>query len=414
MNRFLKLHLYLFEGFTILITLWILGTLFYYIAIYKYTSNISTRDYKITKVNFDIIINESTSSDVEFPVISVNKDGTGRYTGYVILNENQVEVDLLNQFNTIGLEKCFLFEDVKAANVGKNYLSIIGSFFDDFICVILFVIIIIFITFMKINLSKLNFSLIRKSKFSIFKYQYFFSYIIFHLTVLLILPTLYRTYTDFSFNFCFSMDRVYYNAVLFDRKFLFTKQSEDLQIYTKTEYNTSDDYKDHLFFFNNRSFINDPPENTYVLNIALLCVVVWICQINSIFGGDVVKKPLTRRRKIWRVISYILLYLFWLFFLGIGLLDLINQITLYYGLIFHNGVNLGNIYIIKSMIVFYSQIYFYIIFILVSIKKRRLKKEINNKLPIGMPEVALQSDTHTKLLSEESVNINEASQIISE
>jgi hypothetical protein len=398
MNKFIKYHLYLYELFTLLITIWVLCTLIYYIGIYRFSTKITHENYNLIQIGFDISVEENITSDVKFQVRSVSFNDSaplyGAYNGYIIFNGDSDNI--IEQLNDYGAERCFIFQTRREAIMGGTYLNKLGEFFDDAISLILYLLIIVFVVFMKVNLTKLNLLSIKKQEaFSLTKYQYFFSYIIFHLIVLLIIPTLNRRYFDVSYDECFSMSRVYFNSMLFDRKFMFKDQQSSFDIYTRASYSINT-YKDNLFYMHSRDFIINTSENTYVFNILLLCMVVWICKINSIFDYQD-NITVTKRGKLFKIALYVMLYLLWLFFFMIGVLDLIDEMMLYYGFVFHNSHNLLNFHIPKSLVVSYIQIYFYIVFLIYSIKRKRKVNEKKNKN-------SKRGASQIKLLTDDPIN----------
>jgi hypothetical protein len=409
MNKFLKVNLYTYEVLTALITTWVVCTLIYYMAIYRFVTNITDTNYEIVKIGFDVEIGETIYSDVRFTVRSA--DNLGEYSGYVILNKDELENNnVIDELNAIGPEQCFIFETQKEAILGETYLNNLGKSFDDAISIILYTLIIVFVIFMKFNLTKINLSKIKNLKqepFSLFDYQFFFSHVIFHLTVLLIIPTLNKRYIDVSFDFCFSMSKVYYNSMFFDRKFIWESQKELHEFYTKAEY-TGEKYKDGLFFLQSRNFIESASQNNYVLNILLLCIIVWICKINSIFGVEnntsVSNGTISKRRKYIGLGICVLVYGIWLFFLVIGVLELIDEMILYYGFIFHYGKNILNPHIMKSILVFYIQVYFYIVLLVASLQRGEKKIDLYKNYKVNSVR-----SSQIKLLSGEQPGINRTS-----
>jgi hypothetical protein len=394
MNKFLKYHVYFFEFLSSIVTIWILISLIYYVAIYRFESGISSTQPEIVEIGFDIDNSETSETDIKFKVQWVDKASpydsnlNADFNGFVILNGNDTkDIDLKGQFNDFGAENCYLFDSVESAQKGIIYINDIADYVEDTINLILYSLIILFIVFMKVNLSWLNLKKIwskkKKTSFSLFKYQFFFSYLIFHSTVLIILPTLNEILYDSRFKFCYSMGESYFSAMFFDRKFINKYQPDTFEFFTRFTYPMIE-YKDSMFFMHEREFLKTPPKNNYVINTFFLCVLVWICQYKSIFANNntITTKP-TKKKKILLALSYILPYVFWAAFFIVSLLDLFDHLYLYHKFIFYSFSNLLCYNIFKYLFVFYSHVYLYAIlltFSVIGFIRSRRKVELNKSI----------------------------------
>ena len=220
--NFMKCHFYLFEIISIISFIWIISSIFFYCFIYRFYINLKLDNIEVVKLNFNYTINETKYSDV-----TIYADKSSNQSGYIIFNNDKLinkSIDeKIDEINRRGLDTCFIFEKPESLEIAKDYLFFrINAYSADDWNSLIFLLLIMFLIFMKINITKSNFHNLRNSKH--LQENFLFKYIIFNFNIIIILPVTLIKFYDMRFEFCFGFLDNYINSFFYDRKFLFPFQ----------------------------------------------------------------------------------------------------------------------------------------------------------------------------------------------
>lgn len=217
-------------------------------------------------------------------------------------NKNKLIIDPnLKLVQEKGIESCFLFLNPNSAVEALNILFETNSLIHDNWNTIIFLVIILFFFFMKINIFFELIKTLNKFKFenfpNIFQLKNFYVYVIFNGTLFLIIPLLFFGYDDYNYEFCLGFSEAYFNSFLADRQIFLERQKEYFDPYQRESNNGQEDK--NLKFKNNFFFVHDANRNSnnfltrlgYLKNMLFLCVFVWLSGMRNIFN---VKKLKTR------------------------------------------------------------------------------------------------------------------------
>lgn len=260
-------------------------------SIYNYSvasinSNISHNGFLILSKNYFNLYNEqrltnSTSSLTFNEFINSSKNNLSYFSDeknkYLSIVQNK------------GIEHCFIFLDGKYAAEALNILFESRNLMYDNWNSIIFVLIILFFFFMKLNITFELTKILNKFKYedfpNIFKLQNFYIYFIFNGTLIIIIPLLYFGYDDYNFDFCLGFSEAYFNSFFADRQILLEKQIESFDPFQTDIVSESTKYKNDIFFVHNmnRNTSSSIIRLGYLKNMLFLCVFVWISGIRNMF-----------------------------------------------------------------------------------------------------------------------------------
>ena len=369
------------------------------ITLYSSKFNNYSENYNYNKTNID----------------NIDEDDDNEYepNGYIIYNnytfKDDDENEIISKINEKDPYNILIFEN---STLAENFIDQIKN--DSNTCdrfnLILYFIIIFFFIFMKITLFQYVFKLIRKIKtqkvngtttsaenlisqinendeessintnnkkkpifindvLSFLNPINSFYYLIFHLTIVVIIPIIYPDFVEYKIN------NYYYGIVpnLFSSVYYYRSD------YGKDDFENTIDLDNFIITYDNKKkksflshksldFSSYSPKNLnpYMINLIVMISSIWISQIFRPFDLDknvqikeinVKVNKFTYFFKIY-FIPYSLFGL-WLFGLGYGMYYLLDYIYLFHRYLFFNKKKLFDYQISGFLILFYYHIYFY-------------------------------------------------------
>ena len=420
---FIKIHLIIFEVISTLMFLFILGALFYYSIVYKYFSPMKDeKNIGYLNISFSANFSKGVYSDVElkiFPLNQVDKYQSKYLNATILYNKgsykNKNDNEIINEISKAKPNNIFLFEESKIATNFIHRLLSLKTECSSF-NLTLYAIICFFLIFIKITLLKDTYLRLKKIKSSksngkneiytnllaqIHPEEYalnnteeeedenknlyynpvlsFFNpinvyyYIVFHLTIVIILPSIFPSYVEININSYFGfMSNMYYSVYyarsLFGNDIL-NKDNIDLNnlIIHRNVTNMKNLFIRHEFL-NLNDYV---PSNTspYVFNLLIMCGSIWLAQFFHPFDTqgavkieDVDLKK-SRIKKFVKGLAIFLVFCIWGIFIINGLLFEIDAFYLFHRLIHNSSKRILDVKIIFYVILFYYHIVFYVIMI---------------------------------------------------
>ena len=271
---FIKIHLIIFEVISTLIFLFIFGALFYFSIIYKnFSAMKDEKNIKSLDISFSAKFSKGVFADVDvkiFPRNEIDKNQNDKYLNATILYnqanyKGKSEKEIINEISSVNPYNIFLFEDSKIATNFKHRLLSLRTESSSF-NLTLFALISLFLIFIKITLLKDTYLRLKKIKSSksdgknevytnllaqIHPEEYalntneddekknlyynpvlsfinpinVYYYIVFHLTISIIMPSIFPSYTEIYISSYFGFMpnmyySIYYARSLFGKKLL--------------------------------------------------------------------------------------------------------------------------------------------------------------------------------------------------
>ena len=420
---FIKIHLIIFEVISTLIFLFIFGALFYFSIIYKnFSAMKDEKNIKSLDISFSARFSKGVFADVDvkiFPRNEIDKNQNDKYLNATILYnqanyKGKSEKEIINEISSVNPYNIFLFEDSKIATNFKHRLLSLRTESSSF-NLTLFALISLFLIFIKITLLKDTYLRLKKIKSSksdgknevytnllaqIHPEEYalntneddekknlyynpvlsfinpinVYYYIVFHLTISIIMPSIFPSYTEiyissyFGFmpNMYFS---IYYARSLFGKKLL-EENNLNLENFIILRNVTN---RENFFIRHDFLNLNDyVPTNTnpYVINLLIMCGSIWLGQFfhpfdtkGSVKIADVDLKK-SKVKKYVRGFAIFAVFCIWGFFMVSGLLYEIDAFYLFHRLIHNSSKKILDVKILFFILLFYYHIVFYVIMII--------------------------------------------------
>ena len=412
---FIKLHLIIFELISLALFLSIFGALFYYSIVYKnYPSMKQDDNIAYLNISFSANISKGVFSDVEiklFPFENANAQYAKATILYSKSNYKGKKSDeIIEEISDNNPYNIFLFEEPKIAENFKHRLLSLRTETSSF-NLTLFILISLFLIFLKITLLKDSYFRLKKIKSSksdgkneiytnllaqIHPEEYeinigkddrknlyynpvlsflnpinVYYYVIFHLTVVIIIPLIFPNYIEYNIKSYFSFMpnlyySVYYARSLFGSDIL-NPDNIDLDKFI-IHRNISNQKK--LFISHDFLNLNDyvPTNvNPYMVNLLIMCGSIWLAQLFHPFDTqgtvkivdvDLKKGKLKKYMKIFAIVS---VFGIWGYFIIRGLIYQFDLYYLFHRLLFNNFERIFDIKISIYIILFYYHIVFYVI-----------------------------------------------------
>ena len=412
---FIKLHLIIFEIISLILFLSIFGALFYYSIVYKnYPSMKEDNNIAYLNISFTANISKGVYSDVQiklFPQDNLNiqnSKATILYSKSYYQGKNVDEI--IKEISDNNPYNIFLFEDPKIAENFKHRLLSLRTETSSF-NLTLFVLISLFLIFIKITLLKDSYFRLKKIKSSksdgknevytnllaqIHPEEYeinlgkddkknlyynpvlsflnpinVYYYVIFHLTVVIIIPLIFPNYIEYYITSYFSFMpnmyfSVYYARSLFGKDIL-TPDNINLDNFIIHRNITK---QKKLFISHDFLNLNDyvPTNvNPYMINLLIMCGSIWLAQLFHPFDTqgtvkivdvDLKKGRLKKYMKIFAIVS---VFGIWGYFIIRGLIYQFDLYYLFHRLLFNNFERIFDMKILIYIILFYYHIVFYAI-----------------------------------------------------
>ena len=412
---FIKLHLIIFEIISLILFLSIFGALFYYSIVYKnYPSMKEDNNIAYLNVSFTANISKGVYSDVQIKLFPQDNLNT-QYSKATILYsksyyQGKNEDEIIKEISDNNPYNIFLFEEPKIAENFKHRLLSLRTETSSF-NLTLFVLISLFLIFIKITLLKDSYFRLKKIKSSksdgknevytnllaqIHPEEYeinlgkddkknlyynpvlsflnpinVYYYVIFHLTVVIIIPLIFPNYIEYYITSYFSFMpnmyySVYYARSLFGKGIL-TPDNINLDNFI-IHRNITNQKK--LFISHDFLNLNDyvPTNvNPYMINLLIMCGSIWLAQLFHPFDTqgtvkivdvDLKKGRLKKYMKIFAIVS---VFGIWGYFIIRGLIYQFDLYYLFHRLLFNNFERIFDMKILIYIILFYYHIVFYAI-----------------------------------------------------
>lgn len=426
---FIKVNLIIFEIVAISTTILSLFGLSYYTFFYQMRSGIKHRKMaKVAHVSYYVKEQKNVFSNVAITLNKPSNNYNSDNDGYILYNKNQdaTEEKIIEQINAMNPYNIFLFKNKQTANQFKSYLENIVGKSSNAINTILLLLSILFFTFVKIGLAKTSWKQIKEIKsnkqevsqsddilddlsldiaekglllgkggkkktfyynpvLSLLNPKNIFNYIVFQLTVIIILPILYPTFSDLKINVYYGFRPNMFNSVYYSRSYFgqrdFQPNANPTFVVNGIQNITG------LYNFTSHERIEDAINshasfNPYFTNLAFLAISVWVAQYFKPFdtGKMVIRDRLKMTKwKIFKKIFVIaVLFSAWGFLFGIGLLNAGDYIFLFHCLVFMDVRKLLDPKITVTICVFYYHIFFYALMIIYTIQMKIKNRNFEN------------------------------------
>ena len=412
---FIKLHLIIFEIISLILFLSIFGALFYYSIVYKnYPSMKEDNNIAYLNISFTANISKGVYSDVQIKLFPQDNSNNQNSKATILYSKSYYQgknVDeIIKEISDNNPYNIFLFEDPKIAENFKHRLLSLRTETSSF-NLTLFVLISLFLIFIKITLLKDSYFRLKKIKSSksdgknevytnllaqIHPEEYeinlgkddkknlyynpvlsflnpinVYYYVIFHLTVVIIIPLIFPNYIEYYITSYFSFMpnlyySVYYARSLFGKGIL-TPDNINLDNFI-IHRNITNQKK--LFISHDFLNLNDyvPTNvNPYMINLLIMCGSIWLAQLFHPFDTqgtvkivdvDLKKGRLKKYMKIFAIVS---VFGIWGYFIIRGLIYQFDLYYLFHRLLFNNFERIFDMKILIYIILFYYHIVFYAI-----------------------------------------------------
>ena len=415
---FVKVNLIIFEVVSLLILISLFSALFYYAVIFKNLNAMKGEDnMKILDIKFAANFSKGVFSDIDLKIYpldaTVNQDTENASILYSVKSYDDCNSDeeIIKEITEEEPNNIFLFENRNLTNNFKHRLLNLKSEASTF-NLTLFTLISLFLIFMKITLLKDSISRLRKIKSSksdgknevytnllaqIHPEEFalcqgkedqqnlyynpvlsflnpinVYYYIIFNLTIVIIIPLIYPSYVEYNVMSYIGFMSNMYNSVYYGRSLFGTnrlKNSQNVNL-TKLIIPENADEQKKLFMVHKYLDLTEyKPTNTnpYMINLLIMCGSIWLSQLFKPFNSQTTVKIVDvdlkkgKLKKIMKIGSIIAVFCIWGYFIIYGLIYLFDLVYLYHGLLFHNFKRILDIKIPLLILVFYYYIYFYVI-----------------------------------------------------
>ena len=416
---FIKLHLIIFEIISLILFLSIFGALFYYSIVYKNYPSMK-QDYNIAYLNVSFSSNYSKGvySDVDVELFPQNNSNKNYQKATILYSKSYYEGkqinEIIKEISETNPYNIFLFEDQKIADNFKHRLLSLRTETSSF-NMTLFALISLFLIFIKITLLKDSYFRLKKIKSSksdgkneiytnllaqIHPEEYalnnggkddkknlyynpvlsflnpinVYYYIIFHLTVIIIIPLIFPNYIEYYitsyFGFMPNMYySIYYSRSLFGNDILNPDENNKIDLDKFIIHRNISNQK-KLFITHDFLNLNDyEPTNVnpYMVNLLIMCVSIWLAQLFHPFDSQGTVKIVDvdlkkgKMKKYMKIFAIVAVFGTWIYFIIRGLLYQFDMYYLFHRLVFNNFERIFDMKILIYIILFYYHIIFYVI-----------------------------------------------------
>ena len=434
---FIKLHLIVFEGISLALFCGIFGALFYYSVIFKNMNAMQgIENVKTMDIKFAANYSEGVFGDLNLKLYDNNTKDIPEDNKYACIlysksyyesfenNETQIieEMNSVNPYNIYLFQNCTL-----AVNFVHRILNLKteSSTFN----LTLFALISLFLIFLKITLLKDSIYRLRKIKSSksdgknevytnllaqIHPEEYLLTsgkdepknlyynpvlsflnpinvyyYIVFNLTVVVIIPLIFPDYIEYYIVSYFGFMTNMYNSVYYGRSLFGNDRLKENEKVKLSNLLVSDEKQDRLFMAHDYlDLTNYTPTNVnpYMLNLLIMCCSIWLSQLFHPFSSQSSVKIVDvdlkkgKLKKYMKFASIIAVFGIWVFFIIYGLIYIFDLLYLYHRLLFNNLRKFFDLKIPIFIGTFYYHIFFYAIMILYTYQTiQKNKKYVGNQ-----------------------------------
>ena len=414
---FVKLHLIIFEVVSFGLFIAVFFALFYYSIIKKNRAAMKDeKNIESLDISFSAEFSKDISADVKIKLYektaanipNEHLEGTILYCGPFFKGYGKEEI--IKAINEDDPYNIFIFENGNISSNFKHRLLNLKSEASTF-NLTLFTLISLFLIFMKITLLKDSIYRLKKIKSSksdgkneiytnllaqIHPEEYALSsgkeepknlyynpvlsflnpinvyyYIIFNLTIVIIIPLIFPNYIEYSITSYFGFMKNMYNSVYYGRSLF---GADDI-LESDKEINLENlmvryHNPDSLFMVHNPLNLTDyvPTNiNPYMINLLIMCGSIWLSQLFHPFNtqgtvkiADVDLKK-GKLKKYMKIASIVAVFTIWGCFIIYGLIYEFDLFYLYHRLLFNNFRKIFDFKIPVFIGFFYYYIYFYVI-----------------------------------------------------
>ena len=417
---FIKLHLIIFEAISTLLFLLIFGALFYYSIIYQtYSAMKDGANIEYLNISFSANYSKGVYSDVDIKIFPQNIEDISlkNYLNATILYskptyEGKSNKEIIQEISDENPYNIFLFEDPKIAENFKHRLLSLKTETSSF-NLTLFALISLFLIFIKITLLKDSYFRLKKIKSSksdgkneiytklleqihplsssdlaslkVDKKNLYYNpvlsflnpinvyyYILFHLTIVIIIPLIFPDYIEYYISSYFGFMpnmyySIYYSRSLFGNNIL--KQDDNLDL-SKFIIHRNVTNEKKIFIIHDFLNLDDyvPTNvNPYMINLLIMCGSIWLAQLFHPFDTqgsvkivdvDLKKGKLKKYIKIFAILA---VFGIWGYFFIRGLIYQFDLYYLFHRLLFNNFERILDMKILFYIFLFYYHIVFYVI-----------------------------------------------------
>ena len=419
---FIKLHLIIFEVISLILFLSIFGALFYYSIVYKnYPSMKYENNILYTNISFSVNYSKGVYSDVNIKIFPQDIDfnyAQQKYANATILYskanyEGKGTNEIIKEISDDNPYNILLFEDPKIAENYKHRLLGLKTETSSF-NLTLFALISLFLIFIKITLLKDSYFRLKKIKSSksdgkneiytnllaqIHPEEYALSsgkddkknlyynpvlsflnpinvyyYIIFHLTIIIIIPLIFPNYIEYYITSYLSFMPNMYYSVYYART-LFGNDLLNKDNINLSNFIIHRDISNQKKLFMAHDFLNlndyvPTNVNPYMINLLIMCGSIWLAQLFHPFDTQGTVKIVDvdlkkgRLKKYIKIFAIIAVFGIWGYFIIRGLIYELDLYYLFHRLLFNNFKRILDVKILIFIILFYYHIVFYVIMLI--------------------------------------------------
>ena len=437
---FVKLHLIIFEIISFVLFCGVFTALFYYSVIYKNMKAMKDEDnIKPLDISFSAKYSKGVFSDIDLKLYEENvTNSTSNRTKACILytktyydNCQGNTTQIIEEINKVNPYNIFLFENQTLAENFKHRLLNLKTESSTF-NLTLFGLISLFLIFIKITLLKDSIIRLKKVKSSksdgknevytnllaqIHPEEFALSlsgkeenknlyynpvlsflnpinvyyYIIFNLTIVIIIPLIFPNYIEFYVVSYFGFMPNMYNSVYYGRSLFGTDRltkNEDVDLF-KLVVPANTEGQKKLFmihdFLNLTTYV-PTNVNPYMINLLIMCGSIWLSQLFHPFNSQTSVKIVDvdlkkgRLKKYMKIASIFSVLSIWVFFIVDGLIYQLDLLYLYLRLFFNNFQRIFDVKIPIFTFLFFYYIYFYVIMAIYTYQTyKKNKKYVGNQ-----------------------------------
>ena len=413
---FVKLHLIIFEVVSLGLFIAVFFALFYYSIIKKNRAAMKDeKNIESLDIYFSAEFSKDISADVKIKLYEKTeanipneaKEGTILYCNPFFKGYNEEEI--IKAINEDDPNNIFIFENSTISSNFKHRLLNLKSEASTF-NLTLFTLISLFLIFMKITLLKDSIYRLKKIKSSksdgkneiytnllaqIHPEEYALSsgkeepknlyynpvlsflnpinvyyYIIFNLTIVIIIPLIFPNYIEYSITSYIGFMKNMYNSVYYGRSLFGDDDILKSDNVTLENLKVREQTPKSLFMVHNPLNLTDyvPTNiNPYMINLLIMCGSIWLSQLFHPFNtqgtvkiADVDLKK-GKLKKYMKIASIVAVFTIWGCFIIYGLIYELDLFYLYHRLLFNNFRKIFDFKIPIFIGFFYYYIYFYVI-----------------------------------------------------
>ena len=413
---FVKLHLIIFEVVSLGLFIAVFFALFYYSIIKKNRAAMKDeKNIESLDIYFSAEFSKDISADVKIKLYEKTeanipneaKEGTILYCNPFFKDYKKEEI--IKAINEDDPNNIFIFENSTISSNFKHRLLNLKSEASTF-NLTLFTLISLFLIFMKITLLKDSIYRLKKIKSSksdgkneiytnllaqIHPEEYALSsgkeepknlyynpvlsflnpinvyyYIIFNLTIVIIIPLIFPNYIEYSITSYIGFMKNMYNSVYYGRSLFGDDDILKSDNVTLENLKVREQTPKNLFMVHNPLNLTDyvPTNiNPYMINLLIMCGSIWLSQLFHPFNtqgtvkiADVDLKK-GKLKKYMKIASIVAVFTIWGCFIIYGLIYELDLFYLYHRLLFNNFRKIFDFKIPIFIGFFYYYIYFYVI-----------------------------------------------------